>query len=463
MIDPSLIVSCSASATCSTVHAIVMSLVMFLGLMGGFAYTTWLERRLVSKFQNRVGPNRAGWQGLLQPIADGLKLMVKEDVTPSEADKPLYWLAPVLKSVPVLIVLGVVPLGPPILLPWFDGLWYEIPMGIADVNVGVLYLLAVTSLGTYGVVLAGWASGSKYSMYGGLRSSAQMISYELSLGLAMMVPIMIAGSMSIGNIIEAQADPAFTLGWFLWQNPLAAFVLMVALLAEVNRAPFDMPEAESELVGGYNTEYSGMKFALFFAGEYIGMIGVSAIASAMFFGGYNWPFPVALSPLLGPVNTLLKIILFLSGMVWVRATLPRIRYDRLMAFGWKVMFPLSLVSVAWSAIVLVVAESAPGSQVYTGVAGVVFTLLVLGFLAQGWRRSRGIPQQVDVTDSRSGLGWVIMQGIGAVVAAPFAIYDYLMKQRGGFEGFWDETRRQEAARRTPAAEAPAPESTESGD
>ncbi|MBN2470146.1 MAG: NADH-quinone oxidoreductase subunit NuoH [Anaerolineae bacterium] len=452
MIDPSLIVSCSASAVCSTTHAIVMSLLVFLVLMGGFAYTTWLERRLVGRFQNRLGPNRAGPFGLLQPIADGIKLMVKEDVTPAEADKVLFWVAPVLKSVPALIVLGVVPLGPPILIPWFNGLWYEIPLGIADVNVGVLWLLAITSLGTYGVVLAGWASGSKYSMLGGLRSSAQMISYELSLGLSMMVPIMLAGSMSMSNIIESQADPSFTLGWFLWQNPLAAFVLMVALLAEVNRSPFDMPEAEAELVGGYHTEYSGMKFALFFAAEYIGMIAVSMIAASLFFGGYHWPLPVTLTPLFGPVNMILKIILFLSGMVWVRATLPRIRYDRLMAFGWKVMFPLALLAVVWSAVVLVLAESAPGSQVYTALAGILFGLLVLGLLTQGWRRSRDIPARPDMTDSRSGLGWVIVQGIGALIAAPFALYDWLMKQRGGFEGFWDETRRQEAARQA-AAEA----------
>ncbi len=454
MVDPSLIVSCSASGVCSTVHAIVMSVLVFFTLMGGFAYTTWLERRLVAKFQNRVGPNRAGWQGLLQPVADGLKLIVKEDVTPADADKALYFLAPLLKSIPALIVLAVVPLGPPILIPWFNGLWYEVPLGIADVNVGVLWLLAITSLGTYGVVLAGWASGSKYSMYGGIRSSAQMISYELSLGLTMMVPIMIAGSMSVGTIVETQGSPAFMLGWFLWQNPLAAFVAMIALLAEVNRAPFDMPEAESELVGGYHTEYSGMKFALFFAAEYIGMIAVSAIAASMFFGGYHWPLPVTLSPLFGPVNLLIKIVLFLSGMVWVRATLPRIRYDRLMAFGWKVMFPLALASVAWSAVVLVVADAAPGSAAYLVVAGMLFALVLLGLLVTGWRRSREVPAPAaDLTDSRGGLGWAIVHGLGAVVAAPFALYDWIKKQRGGFAGFWDETRRQEAARRAASVTA----------
>ncbi len=455
MIDPSLIVSCSASATCSTIHAIVMSVLTFAVLMGGFAYTTWLERRLVSRLQHRLGPNRVGKFGLLQPLADGVKLIFKEDVTPDDADKVIYWVAPLLKSVPALIVLAVVPLGPPILVPWFDGMWYRVPLGIADVNVGVLWLLAITSIGTYGVVLAGWSSGNKYSMLGGLRSTAQMISYELSMGLSMIVPIMIVGSMSLRDIVEAQSGPPF-LGWFLFQNPLAAFILMIALLAEVNRSPFDMPEAESELVGGYHTEYSGMKFALFFAAEYIGMIAVSMIASTMFFGGYHWPLPTTLAPIFGPVNVILKVVLFLSGMVWVRATLPRIRYDRLMAFGWKIMFPLSLVAVAWTTVVLTVAESSPNGEAYTVVAGVIFGLFVLGFMANAWRRSRGIPARPDVTDSRNSLGWAIIQGVGALVAAPFAIYDWAMKNRGGFEGFWDETRRENeeraAARAAAAAE-----------
>ncbi len=452
MIDPSLIVSCSANAVCSTVHAIVMSLLFFLVLMGGFAYTTWLERRLVARFQHRLGPDRVGPAGLLQPIADGIKLIFKEDITPLDADKVMYWLAPMIKAVPALIVLAVVPLGPPILIPWFDGRWYEVQVGLADINVGVLWLLAITSLGTYGVVLAGWASGSKYSMFGGLRSSAQMISYELSMGISMLVPIMIAGSLSVVKVIEAQANPALMMGWFFWQNPLAAVILMTALLAEVNRSPFDMPEAESELVGGYHTEYSGMKFALFFAAEYVGMIAMSAVFAAMFLGGYHWPLPATWSPLLGPVNMVLKIVLLLSSMVWVRATLPRIRYDRLMAFGWKVMFPLALLSVAWQAIVLTLAEESPAMTLYTGLAGIAFALVVLASLAGLWRSRRQVPAY-DLTDSRSSLGWAIVHGLGAVLAAPFALYDWLMKQRGSFDGFWEATRRErEAARAARAAE-----------
>ncbi len=454
MIDPNLIVSCSANSACSVAHALIMSLLVFVTLMGGFAYTTWLERRVVARFQHRVGPNRVGPFGLLQPVADGIKLIFKEDVTPSAADKIVYWIAPLLKSVPALVVLAVVPLGPPILLPWFDGLWYEIPLGIADVNVGVLWLLAITSVGTYGVVLAGWASGNKYSMLGGLRASAQMISYELSMGMGMVVPIMIVSSMSVMDIVKGQAAPAFGLGWFVWQNPLAAAIFMIALLAEVNRSPFDMPEAESELVGGYHTEYSGMKFALFFAAEYIGMIAVSAVAISMYFGGYHWPFPADWAPILGPVNLFIKIVLFLTGMVWIRATLPRIRYDRLMAFGWKVMFPLSLLGVGWTTVVLTVGDQTEGGSAFTAVAGMLFGLVVLVFVVNLWRRSRDLPARPDVTDSRDGLGWAIVQAVGALIAAPFALYDWLVRSRRDFREFMPAMRRhRQEAQAAKAAQA----------
>ena len=441
MIDPNLIVSCSANAVCSTAHAIIMSVLLFAVLMGGFAYTTLLERRLVAFFQHRVGPNRVGPRGFLQPIADGIKLIFKEDVTPLEADRLIYWLAPMMKAVPTLIVLAVIPLGPPILIPWFDGLWYEVPLGLADVNVGILWLLAITSIGTYGIVLAGWASGSKYSMLGGLRSTAQMISYELSMGLSMLVPIMIVGSMSLKDIVEGQAYPAFGLGWFVFQNPLAAAVLMIALLAEVNRSPFDMPEAESELVGGYHTEYSGMKFALFFAGEYVGMIAVSAIAASLFFGGYHWPLPADWAPIFGPVNMLIKIVLFLSGMVWVRATLPRIRYDRLMAFGWKVMFPLSLLAVGWTAITLSIGEVTENPTAYAIISGIIFGVVVLAFIVQLWQRGQIEAARPDVTDRREGLGWMIIYTVGALLAAPFALYDWAMRARRGIDEFVEDTRR----------------------
>lgn len=357
--ESSIVVECAGQTTCTVIHSIMTSLVLFVVLLTGFAYTTVLERRFLAFLQARVGPNRAGPYGLLQPIADGIKLIFKEDITPARAEKLVFWAAPVIKTVPALIVLAVVPFGPKIAVPWFDGKWYRLSQGLIDVNVGVLWLLGITSIGIYGVVLAGWSSNNKYAMLGGLRSSAQMVSYELSMGLAMVVPVMLAGSLSVGDIINAQND-APILGWFVFQNPMAAAIMAIALLAEVNRAPFDMPEAEQELTAGYHSEYSGMKFAMFFLAEYIGMIAVSAIGAAMYFGGYHFAY-VDQAPLLGPLVFGLKVVVLLVVMIWVRGTLPRIRYDRLMAFGWKVMLPFALVAVAWSAVAVVLDEEAGGS------------------------------------------------------------------------------------------------------
>lgn len=349
--ESSVVIECASNGTCAVIHSIVTSLILFLVLLTGFAYTTVLERRFLAFLQSRIGPNRAGPKGLLQPVADGVKLIFKEDVTPSRALKVVFWIAPIIKVVPALLVLAVVPFGPKIAIPWFDGKWYRLSQGLVDVNVGALWLLAITGIGIYGIVLAGWSSNNKYAMLGGLRSSAQMISYELSMGLGIVVPVMLAGSMSVGDIIEAQNSTPI-LGWYVFQNPLAALIMAVALLAEVNRAPFDLPEAEQELAAGYHAEYSGMKFALFFLAEYIGMIAVSAIGAAMYFGGYHFLFVDKL-PILGPVVYVLKVIALLLVMIWIRGTLPRIRYDRLMAFGWKVMLPLALAAVLWTAVLIV--------------------------------------------------------------------------------------------------------------
>ncbi len=357
--ESSVVIECAGHGTCTVIHSILTSLVLFVVLLTGFAYTTVLERRFLAFLQARVGPNRAGPYGLLQPIADGIKLIFKEDITPAHAQKIVFWAAPVIKAVPALIVLAVVPFGPKIAVPWFDGKWYRLSQGLVDVNVGVLWLLGITSIGIYGVVLAGWSSNNKYAMLGGLRSSAQMVSYELSMGLAMVVPVMLAGSMSVGDIIDAQND-APILGWFVFQNPMAAAIMAVALLAEVNRAPFDMPEAEQELTAGYHSEDSGMKFAMFYLAEYIGMIAVSAVGAAMYFGGYHFVY-VDQAPLLGPLVYGTKVVVLLLVMIWVRGTLPRIRYDRLMAFGWKVMLPFALVAVAWSAVAVVLDEEVGGS------------------------------------------------------------------------------------------------------
>jgi NADH-quinone oxidoreductase subunit H len=322
---------------------IIKSVIVLLAMTGGFAYLTLYERRLLARIQVRIGPNRAGPFGILQPVADGIKLIFKEELIPDRADKFLFVLAPVVTVIPALIITAVVPWGDTLTL-----FGRTIPLHVADVNVGVLYIIAVASISVYGIVLAGWASNNKYALMGGLRSSAQMISYELALGLAFIGPVLIAGSMSLNEIVDAQRNI-----WFVVYQPLGFVIFLIATLAEVNRAPFDMPEAEQELTAGYHVEYSGMKFALFFMAEYIKMIAVSMIAATLFLGGYRLPF-IETPGLIGPIVLFAKVILLLGGMIWVRATLPRFRYDRLMAFGWKILFPLALANVLVTAVLIVI-------------------------------------------------------------------------------------------------------------
>jgi NADH-quinone oxidoreductase subunit H len=315
---------------------IVKSVILLLICVTGFAYLTLYERKALARIQVRVGPNRAGPGGLLQPIADAVKLIFKEELIPAQADRLTFILAPIITVIPALIIMAVVPFGDTITM-----FGRQVSLSIAgDINVGVLYITTVASISVYGIVLAGWSSNNKYAIMGGIRSTAQMISYELALGLAFVGPILLAGTMSLNEIVHLQGK----LGWFVLLQPMGALIFMIATLAEVNRAPFDMPEAEQELTAGYHTEYSGMKFALFFMAEYIKMIAVSVIAATLFFGGYLGPF-VDRYPLLGPFYLLLKVLILLFVMIWVRATLPRLRYDRLMAFGWKLLLPLSLVNV----------------------------------------------------------------------------------------------------------------------
>jgi NADH-quinone oxidoreductase subunit H len=323
---------------------IVKSALLIFVLLTGFAYLTFYERKALARIQVRIGPNRAGPGGWLQPVADGLKLIFKEELIPAKADRVMFILAPIITVVPALIIMAVVPWGDHITL-----FGREIPLYLTDTNVGALYILAVASISVYGIVLAGWSSNNKYAMLGGLRSSAQMVSYELALGLAFIGPILLAGSMSMVDIVEAQKR----MGWFVIYQPLGAIIFWIASLAEVNRAPFDMPEAEQELTAGYHTEYSGMKFALFFMAEYIKMIAVSAIAASFFFGGYHFPYLTDAFPILGPVVLFVKVFILLFGMIWIRATLPRIRYDRLMAFGWKILLPAALLNVFITAVVIV--------------------------------------------------------------------------------------------------------------
>ncbi len=419
-IDPKLIVECSTNGTCSLVHAIVFTLILFISLLTGFAYGALLERKLLAYIQSRVGPNRVGPFGLLQPVAEGLKLIFKEDIVPSGADKVVFWLAPAMKTIPALLVVAVVPLGPKLLIPWFDGNWYRVALNLADVNVGVLYILAFLSLGTYGIALAGWSSNNKYAMMGGLRATAQMISYELSMGLTMAVPILIAGSMSMGHIIDAQSNPPI-LGWFIFQNPLSAVILLIALFAETNRAPFDLPEADTELVAGYMTEYSGMKFALFFMAEYISMLAVSIIFVSLYLGGYHF-FLVDQVPILGPIVLAAKVLAVLVLMIWVRATVPRMRYDRLMQFGWKVMMPLALLGVGWSAMALIVGDALNSPLAYLGLSALFLVIVLVGALVATRPSADTADEEgVEVIDleHRHGLRYVALNTVGTLLSVPF--------------------------------------------
>ncbi len=327
----------------------IKSALLAFVLVTGFAYTTFYERKAIARIQMRVGPNRAGPRGWLQPAADGLKLIFKEELIPDQADKIIFVLAPIITMIPAIVIMAVVPWGTSIFL-----FGREITLYLTDINVAVLYLMAIGSISVYGIVLAGWSSNNKYALLGGLRSSAQMISYELALGLAFVIPIMLAGSMSLLEIVEQQKGFWFAVipNWYVFKQPLAALIFFIAGLAELNRAPFDMPEAEQELTAGYHTEYSGMKFSLFFMAEYTKMIAVSAIFATLFFGGFRGPFIDAL-PWLGPIYLALKIFIFLFVMIWIRATLPRLRYDRLMAFGWKVLLPVSIFNVFITAVIVV--------------------------------------------------------------------------------------------------------------
>ncbi|KPL82412.1 NADH-quinone oxidoreductase [Thermanaerothrix daxensis] len=321
---------------------VIKSLIIVLMLTAGFAYATLYERRVIARIQVRIGPNRAGPFGLLQPVADGIKLIFKEELTPAGADKVLFFLAPIITVLPSLVITAVVPWGDTVVIGG-----RVIRLYLTDINVGILYILAVASISVYGIVLAGWASNNKYALLGGLRSTAQMISYELALGLSFVGPILLAGSLSLMDIINAQKHL-----WFVVLQPAAFLLYFLASLAEVNRAPFDMPEAEQELTAGYHAEYSGMKFALFFMAEYIKMIAVAMIGASLFLGGFMGPF-VDRFPWLGPVYLFLKVAVWLFVMIWLRATLPRIRYDRLMQLGWKVMFPLGLLNAVVTAFVVV--------------------------------------------------------------------------------------------------------------
>ncbi|MBA4390892.1 MAG: NADH-quinone oxidoreductase subunit NuoH [Syntrophus sp. (in: bacteria)] len=319
------------------IEMIVKNIVVVMVLMGLVAYTTLLERKLLGYMQVRLGPNRVGYFGILQPIADGIKSFFKEDIIPNEADKTLYVIAPGICLFTALSMFAVIPFGSTITL-----FGREIKMVVADIDAGLLYVLALATLGEYGVVLGGWASGNKYGVLGSLRAAAQMISYEVALGLAVIGVIILAGSLRLTDIIAAQQVGS----WFILKYPFGFVFYLIAGLAEINRTPFDMPESESELACGFNIEYSSMKFATFMIAEYAHMFVVAAVATTLFLGGWSGPF------LPGPIWFLIKVFAIIFFFIWERGTFPRLRYDHIMHFGWKVLLPLTLLNVVVTALLV---------------------------------------------------------------------------------------------------------------
>jgi NADH-quinone oxidoreductase subunit H len=330
-------------------------------------FNIWWERRVVARMQHRIGPNMHGPFGLLQSLADGVKLALKEDITPTKADVVVFTTAPVLAVVPAFLAFSVIPMGPVVRIPWTHT---YTALQLADLPVGVLFVMALGSLGIYGIVLGGWASGSTYSLLGALRSSAQMISYEVSMGLAMVAVFIYSGSLSTSDVVLAQAH------WWNGVVLLPSFVIYVlSMIGETNRAPFDLPEAEGELVGGFHTEYSSLRFALFFLAEYINMATVSALATTLFLGGWHGPIESGAWPVLW---FFLKVFVFIWFFIWLRGTLPRLRYDQFMALGWKILLPASLLWIGAVAVVRMAAlKNGIDERPWLAVAGGVVTLTIV--------------------------------------------------------------------------------------
>ena len=353
------------------VATIAKILLLFTIYLVGVAYLTLAERKIAGWIQDRLGPNRVGPGGIGQPLADGLKNIMKEETYPDAANKPLFIMAPALSFIPALMTMAVIPFG----APWYSR-WGLIDMSIAPLPIGFLYILAISSLGVYGIVLAGWSSNNKYALLGGLRSSAQMISYEIAMGMATIPVLLLSGNVSLSAIVAQQTSGQWPLAWNVFGCTLSFFIFFVAAFAETNRLPFDLPEAESELVAGYHSEYSAMKFSMFFIAEYANMVTASALMSTLFFGGWDIPFTTwdnnahsLIASLLTALFFFVKILIFVFVFMWVRWTLPRFRYDQLMALGWKFMLPLALTYiVAMAGVILLLSYGgySRGSWVFGG-------------------------------------------------------------------------------------------------
>ncbi|HUZ37080.1 MAG TPA: NADH-quinone oxidoreductase subunit NuoH [Streptosporangiaceae bacterium] len=390
--------------------------VVFAFLMVLTLFAIWAERRVIGRMQQRPGPNRAGPFGLLQSLMDGLKLPLKEDIVPRNVDKLLFWMAPAIALVPAFISFAIIPFGPEVSI-----FGVQTPLQVADLPVGVLLVLAMSSMGVYGIVLAGWASASPYSLLGGLRSSAQVISYEIAMALSFVAVFLYAGSLSTTAIVTAQAHGApfhllgVTLHYPSWFGVLllpSFLIYLITMVGETNRLPFDLPEGEGELVGGFHTEYSSLKFALFYLAEYINMATVAALATTLFLGGWRAPWPISVWP---DANTgwwpllwfLAKVLILMFGFVWLRGTLPRIRYDQLMALGWKVLIPVSLAWILMIATIRVWRQHGGSTPVYI-VGGAILAVLLLlawtGDVAVERRRSAAAEHQAPAAGGGAGPG-----------------------------------------------------------
>ena len=370
------------------VSSAIKVFVVFNLIMVGVALLTLLERRVCAWMQDRLGPNRVGPQGILQPAADGLKNFLKEETWPAMADKTLFTLAPIVSFVPALLTFGVIPFAAPL-----PTRWGVVPMVVADLPVGFLYILAISSLGVYGIVLAGWSSNNKYALLGGLRASAQMISYEIALGMSTVAVILLAGNVTLSRVIAQQQQAL----WFVIPLTVAFLIFFISALAETNRLPFDLPEAEGELIAGYHTEYSSMKFSMFYIAEYSNMVTASALMATLFFGGWDIPFtswdstgdPSLVKTLATLAVFGLKTFVFLFTYIWVRWTLPRFRYDQLMALGWKVLLPLVLLYITLLAVAIWFVRIRLGWDYGPGMAWVLGGLNLVLLIVLAWWLDRG--------------------------------------------------------------------------
>ena len=356
---------------------IVKAVLIFVILVLLTLFNIWWERRVVARMQHRIGPNRNGPFGLLQSLADGVKLALKEDIVPKAADKLVFIIAPVIAVIPAFVTFSVIPFGPVVDVPFTD---LETPLQLTDMPVAVIFVMAIASIGIYGIVLGGWSSGSTYSLLGGLRSSAQMISYEVAMGLALVAVFLHAGSMSTSEIVNAQKDV-----WFAFTLIPSFVIYVIAMIGETNRAPFDLPEAEGELVGGFHTEYSSLKFALFFLAEYINMATVSALATTLFLGGWRAPWPISIwdgaNEGYWPFFWFMgKVLFFIFIFIWLRGSLPRLRYDQFMRFGWKWLIPASIVWIVAVAAIRVVDLEGGFDRTWLIIAAIVLAVLLVVLL-----------------------------------------------------------------------------------